>query len=112
MPLLTGAPLPAASEPLRLYWTCYRTLQANNDPRAAGVLAATHGLLQSQAALIQDDALRQTFLYQVATNWAIAAEWKRTQDNEGPTARQTGPAGQESFIPPVAGERPAELLGE
>ena len=112
LPLLAGAPLPAASEPLRLYWTCYRALQANNDPRAAGVLAAAHGLLQSQAALIQDDALRQTFLHQVAANWAIAAEWKRTQDNEGTTARQTGPAGQDSFIPPVAGERPAELLGE
>src|SRR5690606_5458076 len=34
LPFLAGAPLPADYEPLRLYWTCYRALQACGDPRA------------------------------------------------------------------------------
>jgi tetratricopeptide (TPR) repeat protein len=71
LPLLSGAPLPSSHEPLRLYWTCYRALQANSDPRAPGILSAAHALLQSQAALIQDAALHHTFLYQVAANRKI-----------------------------------------
>jgi hypothetical protein len=77
LPFLAGAPLPSAYEPLRLYWTSYRALRVNNDPRAPGILAAAYGLLQSQAALIQDAALRHTFLHQVAANREIMAEWMK-----------------------------------
>jgi len=77
LPVLGGAPLASSYEPLRIYWTCYRALKATDDPRASGILAAAHGLLQSQAALIQDAALRHTFLQQVAANREIAAEWLR-----------------------------------
>ena len=79
LPLLGGAPLPSSAEPLRLFWTAYRALRADNDPRAPGILAAGVALLQAQAALIEDAALRQTFLQQVAANREIAAEWKREQ---------------------------------
>lgn len=79
LPLLEAAPPAGSHEPLRLYWTCYRALRANNDPRACGILAAAHALLQSQAALIQDAALRQTFLQQVAANREIVAEWMKIE---------------------------------
>lgn len=73
LPVLAGAPLPAAVEPLRLYWTCYRALQANGDARAAGVLSAAHVLLHSQAALIRDATRRQTFTQEIAVNRDIAS---------------------------------------
>jgi predicted ATPase len=74
VPLLGVVPLGSSHEQLRLYWTCYSTLQANNDPRASDILAAAHTLLQTQAALIEDAALRHSFLHQVAANREIGAE--------------------------------------
>jgi hypothetical protein len=41
-------------EPLRIYLTCYRVLQANGDPRASEVLDAAYRLLQERAATIED----------------------------------------------------------
>lgn len=73
LPLLAVSPLPSSAEPLRLFWTCYGVLRANDDGRAPGVLAAAEALLQSQAAAIHDDARRTTFLHAVAANRAIAA---------------------------------------
>lgn len=77
VPLLSGAPLGSSHEPLRLYWTCYRALKANHDPRAPGLLDAAYTMLQAQAALIQDAGLRHTFLHNVAANRAIMAERER-----------------------------------
>src|SRR5690606_2773704 len=77
VPLLGGAPLGSSHEPLRLYWTCYRALKANHDPRASGLLDAAYTILQAQAALIQDAGLRHTFLHNVAANRAIVAERER-----------------------------------
>jgi tetratricopeptide (TPR) repeat protein len=74
VPLLGVVPLGSSHEPLRLYWTCYRALKASNDPRASGILDAAHTMLQAQAALIEDAALRHTFLHQVAANREIVAE--------------------------------------
>ena len=73
LPFLAGAPLPPAYEPFRLFWTCFCALEASGAPRAAGILAAAHSLLQSQAALIQDAARRQAFTHQVAVNRDIIA---------------------------------------
>jgi hypothetical protein len=42
--------------------TCYKVLEAASDPRAQGVLAASHDLLLKQADNIPDAALRQSFL--------------------------------------------------
>ncbi len=78
LPVLGVAPLPSFYEPLRLYWTSYRALKANSDPRAPAILSAAHALLQSQASLIQDPALCHTFLHQVAANREIVAEYMNT----------------------------------
>lgn len=90
LPVLDGAPPAGSYEPLRIYWTCYRALRANNDPRAPGILAAAHALLQAQAALIQDAALRQTFMQQVAANREIAAEWMKVADKHTPVGDLIG----------------------
>jgi tetratricopeptide (TPR) repeat protein len=82
LPLLAGAPLPSSYEPLRLYWTGYRALQANCDPRAPTILSAAYALLQSQAALIRDAALRHTFLHQVAANREICQTSEVSETSE------------------------------
>lgn len=43
--LAGGDSLDNADEPLRISLTCYKVLHANDDPRAAGVLAAAHATL-------------------------------------------------------------------
>jgi len=57
--------LDGTDEPLRIYLTCVQVLAANDDPRAPAVLDAAHTLLQTRAARIHDDSLRQTFLHDV-----------------------------------------------
>ena len=54
---------------------CYRVLRANGDPRAAEILALGHRLLQEQAGRIPDEALRRSFLENVAENRELAAEF-------------------------------------
>ena len=71
LPFLAGPPLPGSSEPLRLYWTCYSALRANDDPRADGILAAACALLQSRAALISDETRRRTFVHGIDVNRKI-----------------------------------------
>ncbi len=66
-------PLQGANEPLRVYWSCYRVLQANDDPRAAGLLAAARRLLHEQAAQLTDPQLRCSFLENVAVHRQIQA---------------------------------------
>ena len=62
-------------DPFRIYLACYRVLRANADPRAASILAVGHGLLQEQASHIPDEALRRSFLENVAENRELAAEF-------------------------------------
>ena len=63
--------LAGPDEPFRIYWTCYRVLEANSDPRAVGVLRAAHQRLLERADAITDAALRRSFLENVATHRAI-----------------------------------------
>jgi predicted ATPase/DNA-binding SARP family transcriptional activator len=63
--------LAGPDEPFRIYWTCYRVLEANHDPRAVGVLRAAQQRLLGRADAISDAALRQSFLENVATHRAI-----------------------------------------
>lgn len=65
-------------EPLRAFWSCYRVLAAVADPRACGVLTAAHTHVQTQAALIQDAALRHAFLHHVSANREIVVERRKT----------------------------------
>src|SRR5262249_41656174 len=60
--------LEGADEPFRVYLTCYRALQAHDDPRAPGILHLAHTLLQSRARAISDEGLRRSFLENVSVH--------------------------------------------
>jgi hypothetical protein len=69
-------------DPFRIYLTCYRVLQANRDPRAEGVLATAHQLLQERAAKISDEELRRSFLERVPANREIVNEFRNSRIRE------------------------------
>jgi tetratricopeptide (TPR) repeat protein len=69
--------LDALDESLQIYLTCYRVLQATQDPRARDVLAAAHALLQERAAKIGDEDLRRSFLENVAEHCDIGRAYER-----------------------------------
>ena len=59
--------------------TCHQVLARAGDPRAAGVLAAAHAELQTQAAAITDPALRASFLNNIPEHREIIAVWTAAQ---------------------------------
>jgi tetratricopeptide (TPR) repeat protein/class 3 adenylate cyclase/tRNA A-37 threonylcarbamoyl transferase component Bud32 len=65
------------AEPFQVYLTCYHALCANDDPRAKEVLAAAYNLLQKRAK-IDDQALRRSFLENVATHKKIVREFEQS----------------------------------
>lgn len=76
--LATGS-VDGAEEPLRIYLTCYRVLQASSDPRATGVLETAQRLLAARAAQIADPALRRSYLEEVPVHRALATASARWQ---------------------------------
>jgi predicted ATPase/class 3 adenylate cyclase len=68
--------LDGADERLRVYLTCYQVLHAAQDSRAEAVLSTTYTLLQEQAAKIEEEALRRSFLENVAVNREIVAAYQ------------------------------------
>jgi tetratricopeptide (TPR) repeat protein len=67
--------LDCAEEPFWAYLTCYRVLHANQDARAQVLLTTAHSLLQDLAAKIDDEALRRSFLENVAAHREIVREF-------------------------------------
>ncbi|MGB0386052.1 MAG: tetratricopeptide repeat protein [Ardenticatenaceae bacterium] len=65
-------------EPLYVYLTCYRILQAQSpsgqDPRAKEILQNGYRLLQERSAKISDPSIRQMFLQNVAAHREIIEE--------------------------------------
>lgn len=55
-------------EPFAVYLSCYQALAAYDDPRAEALLREAYQQLQNRAALISDDAMRQSFLTRVAAH--------------------------------------------
>jgi hypothetical protein len=70
-----GGTFEGTYEPLRIYLTCYRVLQAAGDPRAVAILELAHTTLREQAATIPDQVMRRSFLEQVPYHREIVAEW-------------------------------------
>jgi tetratricopeptide (TPR) repeat protein len=68
LPVLAEGPPLGLLEPFDDYLTAYRILAATGDPRASGVLRAGRRLLQAYAERIEDDAIRRSFLEDVATH--------------------------------------------
>jgi tetratricopeptide (TPR) repeat protein len=74
-----GGNLDNDSRPFWIYLTCYQVLRAGGAPRAVEILVKAHRLLHEQAAGIPDEALRHSFLKNVAENREIVAEFRRSQ---------------------------------
>lgn len=58
-------------EPFAVYLTCYQALAAYADPRADALLREAHQQLQSRAAFISDDTMRQAFLTRVVAHQTL-----------------------------------------
>ena len=72
-------------EPLRLYLTCYRVLQAVQDARAGSILKAAHTLLHQRASYIADETTRQMFLNNVPYHRELRrhGEWRAQHERSG-----------------------------
>jgi predicted ATPase/DNA-binding SARP family transcriptional activator/tetratricopeptide (TPR) repeat protein len=66
--ILAEHPWAGLDDPFALYYTCYRVLDMQRDPRAATVLQDAARLLHEYAADITDDSLRRSFLENVPTH--------------------------------------------
>jgi hypothetical protein len=64
-------PSAGLDEPFLIYLTCFRVLEANQDPRAVAILARGHDLLQRYVDAITDDDLRRSFLERVPEHRAL-----------------------------------------
>jgi len=62
-----------AEEPTLVYWRCFKVLQITADAKAEIVLAEARQYLHQKAGEIDDDAIRQTFLTEVAANRLLFA---------------------------------------
>jgi hypothetical protein len=54
--------LDAAWEPIRIYFTCYKVLQALNDPRSEEILENAFEILDQQVSLIPVEEDKKKFL--------------------------------------------------
>ena len=77
-----GGSLNADCKPFWTYLTCCQVLDAAGDPRAVEILAKAYAQLQEWAARIPDDALRRSFLENVAENQEIRRSWEAVQAGE------------------------------
>lgn len=64
-------------EPLRVYFTCYQVLQANEDPQAEALLQSAHKVLQKRAAKLSNEEMRDIFLTRIAAHQDIIQAWRR-----------------------------------
>jgi len=72
--------LDGADEPFRVYWACYRVLQATRDPRAMNVLKIAYDLLQAQVAQMPDADARRAFLTNVTVHREIIRAWRAIEE--------------------------------
>lgn len=70
--LASGGTLEGAISPFQVYLTCIRILEANRDARATGLARTAHDMLQERAQRIVDDAMRRSFLDNVAEHRELA----------------------------------------
>jgi hypothetical protein len=70
--------LAQANEPMRVFLTCFRVLQACQDPRANALLVTAYQLLQERAAKLPDEAGRQAFLHGIPSNRALLRAFEQS----------------------------------
>jgi predicted ATPase/class 3 adenylate cyclase len=72
----SGGTLDGTDEPLRVYLTCFRVLQAAGDGRAREILDTAHRQLQERAEKISDLDVRRNFLENVPYHREILNAWE------------------------------------
>jgi tetratricopeptide (TPR) repeat protein len=85
---LAATPSDGAEEPVRLYLTCARVLEALGDQRAPGLVGAAYTLLEEQAEGLGAGE-REALLQRLPAHRAVAAAWQAQQE-----AAPAGPAVQ------------------
>jgi predicted ATPase/DNA-binding SARP family transcriptional activator len=80
----SGDALDGTDEPCRVYLTCYRALDATQNPLAQQILTSVHNLLQERAEKIRDKELLRSYREDVTANREIIAAYRELQ------ARQRG----------------------
>jgi predicted ATPase/DNA-binding SARP family transcriptional activator/Tfp pilus assembly protein PilF len=102
--------LRGAAQPALVYWNCYRVLRAQDDPRAAALLAQASDLVQTQATRIGNKLLRHAYLYAEPTHRAITGEVESlrvlssTATTENQIAKQTVGKARKSGIARLSGD--------
>jgi hypothetical protein len=72
--LALGRPeLLGAVQPAEVYRSCWQVLVACGDPRAGEASEAAHAYVESSAARIDDEELRESFLHRVPANVELTA---------------------------------------
>ena len=71
---LATQPVLGAAQPALVYWNCYTVLRALDDDRAPALLAQVFEFVQGQAARIQDERLRRSYLHELPPHPAILRE--------------------------------------
>jgi len=82
----TGS-LGGTKDPLLIYLSCYRALEAVHDARAERILADAYRQVQEQAARIGDDRLRRGYLENVDAHREITAAYVARQAPNQRTVR-------------------------
>lgn len=70
--LEAGGTLDGTEEPLRVYFACYRALEAQEDPRAQTVLRIARKMLAVQLSKFRDDSARR--LYVESVPWRLGVQ--------------------------------------
>jgi predicted ATPase len=74
-----GGTLDGTLEPLRVYLTCYQTLEATGDSQASEMLATAYQILDHRANMIPVKDGRRMFLEEVPWHNEIVAAWNGVQ---------------------------------
>jgi hypothetical protein len=93
-------------EPFSVYLTCYQILAANGDPRAGSVLCAALRLLHAYADHIADDALRLSFLENVATHRELLRAGRGAAPGQATPEQAASGAQEPATRPDTARPRP------
>ena len=72
-----GGSLFFTQQPLLIYLTCVKVLQALGEAQAGSLLETAHTLLQERAAKIPDESMRQAFLRNAPCHGEIIELWNK-----------------------------------
>lgn len=76
LPVIRSPWFAAAVEFFRVFWACYRALDANGDSRAPEVLADAYHRLTARAGQIEDEAMRSAYVTRIDVHRAIADAYR------------------------------------